>query len=81
MLQYFVIEISCRPQPVCVSVSKQRVDMAKVARAHIATRDELVHAVYPAAWTDMEKESSKLLAGRGTGNLSLNKSLKQNSRP
>ena len=32
-----------------VSFSQQRVDTARVASAHIATGDELAHAVYPAA--------------------------------
>ena len=43
---------------IAVSFSKQRVDMAKGGNAHIATRDELIQAVYLAAWTDMKKENS-----------------------
>ena len=65
--------------PKHVPSSKQRVDMAKVDNARIATRGELVHAVHPAAWTAMEKANSKLWAERGTWNLSPSETLKQNS--
>ena len=50
-----------------MSLSKQRVDMAKVASAHIATGDELPHAMYPVPWTDNGKTNPSCGLSRAQG--------------